>query len=93
MFVAIVQVDLKLHEPRTLKERRRIVKSLKDRLQQRFRVAVAEVGQDHAYSEAALGIALVSNDPRHARERAQKVVSFLENAPQSEVVDSQTEVI
>ncbi|MAG55976.1 MAG: hypothetical protein CMJ83_06775 [Planctomycetes bacterium] len=93
MFVAIIQVELRLHEPRTLKERRRIVNSLKERVHRRFKVAIAEVGDTSVYRSAQLGISLVSNEARHARERAQKVVEFIENAPDSEVVDVQTEVI
>lgn len=93
MFVAVMQVELELPEPRNLKERRNIVNSLKDRLRHRFMVSVAEVGPVDGYTSATLGIALVSNDPKHARERSQKVLEFLENAPDSRVLDSQTEIL
>jgi len=93
MYVAIVQVELELYGPRNLKDRRRIVNSLKDRLRHRFHVAVAEVGAFSGYREAELGIAIVSGEARHARECAQKVVEFLEEAPDSQVVDVQTEVL
>ena len=93
MFVAILQVELELFGPRSLKERRNIVNSLKDRLRRRFMAAVAEVGTLDDYTSATLGIAVVSDDGKHVRERSQKILEFLENAPDSRVTDSQTEVI
>ncbi|NRA97649.1 MAG: DUF503 domain-containing protein [Planctomycetes bacterium] len=93
MFVAIMQVELELAGARNLKERRNILNSLKGRLRGRFMASVAEVGLPDAYTSAALGIALVSNDAKHVRERSQKILEFLENAPDSRVTDSQTEVI
>ena len=93
MYVGIMQVELKLHGPTNLKEKRRIVKSLKDRVRHRFEVAVAEVGPLEAYTESVLGIAVVSNDGRHARQRCQAVLEFLENARDAEVVDHQVEVL
>jgi uncharacterized protein YlxP (DUF503 family) len=69
------------------------VKSLKDRLRHRFEVAVAEVGPVEQYTKSTLGIALVSNEVRHARERCDAVLRFLSNAPSSEVVDHQVEIL
>ena len=93
MYVGIVQVELRLHAPATLKERRRIVRSLKDRLRHRFEVAVAEVGPVEGYTEATLGVAVVSNEARRARERCDAVLRFLENARDAEVVDHLVEVL
>lgn len=93
MFVGIVQVELRLHTPDNLKEKRRIVRSLKDRIRTRYQVAIAEVGGLDVYRECVFGISLVSNDGRHARERCQAVVDFLENAPHAEVVDILVEVL
>ena len=40
-----------------------------------------------------LGVALVTSDPRLARERAEKILRYMENAPDTRVTDHQTEVI
>ena len=93
MFVAIMQVELELAGSRSLKDRRNILNSLKGRLRSRFMASVAEVGSPEAYASATLGVALVSNDAKHARERSQKILEFLENAPDSRVTESQTEVL
>jgi hypothetical protein len=93
MYVGVMQVELRLHGPTNLKEKRRIVKSLKDRLRHHFEVAVAEVGPLEAYTESVLGIALVSNEGRHARQRCQAVLDFLERVPDAEVLDHQVEVL
>lgn len=93
MYVGILQVELQLHRPTNLKEKRHIVKSIKDRLRNRLEVAVAEVGPVEAYTSATLGISLVSNEAKHARERCQAVLDFLERLPDAEVLDHQTEVL
>ena len=93
MYVGILQVELRLHTPTNLKEKRRIVNSMKDRLRHRFQVAVADVGPLESYGETVLGIAVVSNDGLHARKRCQAILNFLENARHAEVVDSQLEVL
>ncbi len=93
MFVGILQVELKLSGPTNLKERRRIVKSLKDRIRHRFEVAVAEVGPVEDYHESTLGIALVANEGRLAEKRCQAVLAFIENSPEAEVTDHQMEVL
>ncbi len=93
MYVGIVQVELRLHSPTNLKERRRIVNALKDRIRHRFEAAVAEVGPVEGYGEATLGIAVVSNEARHARQRAQAILDFLEKARDAEIVDQLVEVL
>ena len=46
----------------SLKDKRRIIKSLKDRIRQRFNVSIAEIGVQDTWQEAFLGIACVSSD-------------------------------
>lgn len=93
MFVGIVQVELSLDHPGTLKGRRAVVLRVRDRLRQRFEAAVADVGPQDRLHEVVFGIAVVSNDARHARERCDKILAWLEAQPQVEVSDSQTEVL
>ena len=89
----MMQVELRLHTPTSLKGKRRIVKGIKDRLRARFQVAVAETGALESYQEAVIGIAVVSNDALHARSRCQAVLKWLENHRDAEVLDSLMEVL
>lgn len=93
MHVAVIQVELAFPGVQSLKEKRHILKPLVHRLRQRFEVAVAEVGGQDAWRTALLGMALVSNHARHARERAQAVVAFLEDQPDARLEDHQVEIL
>jgi uncharacterized protein YlxP (DUF503 family) len=60
--------DLHLAGCQSLKDKRRIVKSLKDRLHQRFNVSAAEVDHQDMWQRAALACSVVTTDRRHAEE-------------------------
>ena len=61
MFAAIVRVELHLPLARSLKDKRSVVRSLKERAQSRMRVSIAEVGVLDDPRRATLGVAVVSN--------------------------------
>lgn len=81
MVVGTLRVELLIPESRSLKDKRRVVRSLIDRLRHRFRVAAAEVEDNDVHNHAVLGFATVSNDSRHARAILGQVVEFLRNSP------------
>lgn len=65
MIVGLLQFELLLHDAESLKDKRRVVRSLKDRLHREHMVSVAEVGSADAIGSAVLAVALVGNDGRH----------------------------
>lgn len=92
MFVGLARVVLQIPGARSLKDRRRVVKSLKDRLRARLPVSVAEVGDVEAWQVATLGIAVVSGN----RVRCDQVLSHAIQAARSSeaiVADFRTEVL
>lgn len=93
MYVGILQVELDLPAPSNLKERRRLVVSIKDRIRRQFQAAIADVGVQDAYHECTLGLAVVSNDPRHAQSCCQAVLDWLEAFPDVQVQDHQLEIL
>ena len=68
MVVGVRTWDLHLAGCQSLKDKRRIVKSLKDRLHQRFNVSAAEVDHQDVWQRAALACSVVTTDRRHAEE-------------------------
>ncbi|MDE0022347.1 MAG: DUF503 domain-containing protein [Candidatus Poribacteria bacterium] len=78
MFVAVCKIHFQTPGCRSLKEKRRIVRSIKDRTRHRFNAAVAEVGLMDRWNECELGVACVSNSARHAESMASKVAEFIE---------------
>jgi uncharacterized protein len=76
--VGVCSWNLSLPGCRSLKEKRRVVKSLKERLQHRFRVAVAETAHQDVWSRAELTVALVAADRSQADSVLDRLDRFLE---------------
>ena len=90
MVVGLVVWDLHLPGCASLKEKRQVVKSLKDRLHNRFNVSVAETGHQDAHQRAELAACLVSGDRRHAQSVLSSVDRMVEEEPEARIVDSCT---
>jgi uncharacterized protein YlxP (DUF503 family) len=94
MHVGLCTVTLRIPGNKSLKGKRRVVHSILSRVRSRFNVAIAEVGENESWQTAVLGIACVSNHPRHADSTLTKVVRYVtESHGDAEVVDVYTEVI
>ena len=92
MNVSVCQVELRLPENHSLKGKRQVIHSIIARLQNRYKVAVAEVDNQGLWQLATLGIACVSNNRRHAEETLSNVVQFIiRNYPDVELLGSETE--
>ena len=93
MHVAVLEVHLDMPGVRSLKEKRGIVKSVLERVRNRFQVAVAEVAHQDQWQSAGLGFAAIGNDVAVLQSRLQKVVQFIENGPAGIIVDYQVEFL
>ncbi|HZY87297.1 MAG TPA: DUF503 domain-containing protein [Gemmataceae bacterium] len=92
MIVGSLRVRLLLRESRSLKDKRQVVQSVKDRLRGRFNVSVAEVeAQDHRQL-AVLGVAMVSNEAGHVKAAFEQIVAALRGHPVAELLDHEMEV-
>ena len=93
MNVGVCRIELRLPENQSLKGKRRVVKSIIAKLQNRYNVSVAEINNQGLWQLATLGITYVSNHRRHADETLSSVVKFVrENYPDVEILSSETEV-
>ena len=92
MVVMSCSVQLYLWQSQSLKDKRQVIKSLKDRIGNAFNVSVAEVADQNLWQKATLGFAVVSNQTRHANEVLSKVVNFIERDYSIELIDYQIEV-
>ena len=93
MVVGQCLVDIRLFRMTSLKEKRRVVKSLITRLQRSFGLSVAEVGSHDIWGRLVLGMAVVSNQGTHAREVLERAVSWIENNVDGQVIDFQIDII
>lgn len=81
MWVAVLRLEIAIPGARSLKDRRQVVKSLKERLQHRFNVCCAEVGDLDSWTRASLGITACANDQAFLQEVADEIVRYAGNDP------------
>lgn len=93
MTVGTLEVHLFICESRSLKGRRSVVKSLKDRIRSRYNVSVSEVGDLEAWQRAVLGVAVVTNERRFANEILSKVVGLIGSDVRVEIVDQRMQFL
>ncbi len=89
----MLQLWIRIPDAMSLKDKRRAIKSIKDRISNRFNVSVAEVGLLDSRREAELGVAIVSNDSRYAEGCLSKVVNLVQSRVKLELLDYSIEMI
>ncbi len=77
MTVGVLRIELAIREAHSLKDKRRVIKSLKDRLANRFHVSVAEVDDLDLWQRAVIGVAMVANDGRFVQSCLDKIVGWV----------------
>jgi len=90
--VRVLVFSLGLHDARSLKEKRMVLKSLKDRVRRRFNVSVAETGDQEIWNRAELTIAFVTSDGREADRTAAHVDRFIEESGRAQILGQRSEV-
>jgi uncharacterized protein len=90
MLVAILQFDLLVHDAQSLKDKRRVVSSIKARLHQDHLAAVAEVGHQEMLNIARMGLALVGSDAKHLAQTLDRITLKIREwaAPDAELGDA-----
>lgn len=71
--VGVLTLEIRVEHSHSLKEKRHVVKSLKDRLRERFNVSVAEIDGLDSWQSSVIAAAIVSNDRVHAEQVLQAV--------------------
>ncbi len=88
----LLSLELRLAENHSLKGKRMVVKSLKDRLRRRFNVSVAELEPLDDWHVAVLGVSTVSQSKTMVESTLDKVLRFVEEANLAEVADKQIDL-
>ena len=78
---------------RSLKERRRGIRSLKERLANRFNCSIAEVGDKEKWARAELALCVISDDSAHVSTQLNEIIRFASNHHLVEVMDYQIEML
>ncbi len=91
--VALGLVELHLPDVLSLKDKRHVLKGLKEKVRARFEVSVAEVDHQDLWQRATLALAYVSADGRHANEVITKAMDFIEDNVAGQVLDTSVEIL
>jgi uncharacterized protein len=75
MPVGLLTLELHIQHAQSLKDKRQILRSLKDRLRAKFNVAVAELEHHDTWQRSVVGIVTLSNEERHVEESLQNVLA------------------
>ena len=93
MPVGLLTLEIHLPDARSLKDKRQVLRSLKDRLRGQFNVAVAELDHQDLWQRALVGVVTLSNDPRHLEESMRSVLAESERVLGRDLVSHELEVL
>ena len=93
MIIGCCYIKFYLHESRSLKEKRRVVRAIKDRLKNNFNVSVAEVGDQDNWQSLHIGISAVGSDRRYMDGLMTKVVDANDRMNLAEITNCKTETM
>jgi uncharacterized protein YlxP (DUF503 family) len=90
--VGVLQFTILLRSSHSLKQKRHVLKSIKDRLRARYNVAVAEVDDHDLWQKGTLGLVTCGNDAKRIRSQLDKIVMVLRLHPTAELIDWQIDL-
>jgi len=93
MIVGAAAVEIVVHGSQSLKAKRGVVRSIAQRLRNRFNVSVAEVGGQGTWQRATLGISAAGSDATQVRAVLDRTVEAVEAMHLAEVVGSDVEIV
>jgi uncharacterized protein YlxP (DUF503 family) len=92
MVIGVLQLELSIGDAMSLKDKRRVVKSLKDRIAHAHNVSIAEVGALDEHRRSIIGMAMVGNDGRYVEGALSKLVDFVKIVPSVNLIDYKIEL-
>ncbi|MGZ8422599.1 MAG: DUF503 domain-containing protein [Nitrospira sp.] len=93
MIVGLCTVELFIPDGHSLKDKRRVLQSVKTRVRDKFNVSVAEVGEQDLWQKAILGLACVANEPAHVNQVLDQAVNLIRAVPTIQLVRSHIELL
>ena len=93
MVVGVCRVTLMVEESHSLKERRAVIRKLKDRVRLKFNCAVADVGDQNAWQEIILAFAVIANDKAFVDTMLTKILAFIEDLAVAKVTGDEKDIV
>ena len=93
MTIGVLQLELSIGDAMSLKDKRRVVKSLKDRIAHGHNVSIAEIGALDEHRRSIIGVAMVANDRAYVEGALSKLVDFVRSVGNVDLIDYQIELL
>lgn len=93
MIIGVLSVELTILEAQSLKDKRRVIKGLKERLRHRYNVSVAEIDYLDTHKRCQLGICTISNETRVVHSQLDKLVDTIRQTRGLTLIDYQREIL
>ena len=93
MIVGAAAVEIHIHGSQSLKSKRGVVRSIAQRVRNRFQLSVAEVGGQDTWQRAVLGLATVGSDRTRVRGVLEQALTFIEDLHLAEVLNTDVELL
>jgi uncharacterized protein len=93
MVIGIGMITFRLHECRSLKEKRKIIKAIIARLRNNFNASISEVGLNDVYQRSEIGFSIVGNDRQVVNAKIDKLFNMAEDLRLAEIIDTEMEII
>ena len=92
MVVGVASIEIHIPESGSLKRKRHFLKSIKDRVKNRFNVSIAEVDHNELWQRATLGVSVVTNQRHFANQILSAVVDFISQENGIQIIDYSVEL-
>ena len=91
--VGVLKIDFHISESSSLKEKRSVLRHIRDKIRANFNVSISEVDNHDKWKLATFAVASVSNDKRYIDATLNKIKNFFEKNRKIVVIDYQIEII
>lgn len=93
MKIGLLRIHFHIAEAHSLKQKRQVMRSIKDRLRNQFNVAVAEIGSNDLWQIGELAVVTVANEHRFVDSMLQKINNFFEEQLPIRVIEGRIEIL
>ncbi|MGH9795630.1 MAG: DUF503 domain-containing protein [Candidatus Acidiferrales bacterium] len=93
MPIGLLTLEIHIPDAQSLKDKRQVIRSLKDRLRARFNVAVAELDHQQLWQRSVVGVVTLSGDEKHLEESLQHALAEAERILERSLVSHQMEFL
>lgn len=91
--IGVCEVHIHMPNTSSLKSKRKIIKSLKDRIRSKFNVTVAEMGNQDKWQRAVIQIGYINNNRARIDQIMQHIISLINTVPDAIIIDYNTQIL